>query len=62
MTARLVMLSESNFAELLLGALRVPEVAHGFLVRPALLPRLAQTARGCFARLDSPLCEFGFHG
>jgi len=47
-------LSESNFAELLLGALRVPDVAHGFLVRPALLPRLAQAARGRFARLDSP--------
>ena len=31
--------SESNFAELLLGALRVPDVAHGF--HPALLPRLA---------------------
>lgn len=48
--------------ELLLGALRVPDVAHGFLVSPALLPRLAQAARGRFARLDPPLCEFRFHG
>jgi hypothetical protein len=32
--------SESNLAELLLGVLRVPDVAHGFLVRPALFPRL----------------------
>jgi len=54
--------SEANFAELLLGALRVPDVAHGFLVRPALLPRLAQTARGRFTRLDSPLRELRFHG
>jgi hypothetical protein len=52
--------SESNFAELLLGALRVPDVAHGF--HPALLSRLAQAARGRFARLDSPLCEFRFYG
>jgi hypothetical protein len=43
--------SESSFAELLLGALRVPDVAHGLFVRPALLPRLAQAARGRFARL-----------
>jgi hypothetical protein len=54
--------SDSNFAELLLGALRVPNVAHGFLVRPALLPRFAQAARGRFARLDPPLREFRFHG
>jgi hypothetical protein len=52
--------SEYNFAELLLGALRVPDVAHGF--RPALLSRLAQAARGRFARLDSPLRELRFHG
>ena len=52
--------SESNFAELLLGALRVPDVAHGF--HPALLSRLAQAARGRFARLDSPLRELRFYG
>jgi hypothetical protein len=54
-------LSESNFTELLLGALRVPDVAHGFLVRPTLFPRLAQAARGRFLRLDAPLCEVRFH-
>ena len=54
--------SESSFTELLLGALRVPDVAHGLFVRPALLPRLAQAARGRFARLDSPLRELRFHG
>jgi hypothetical protein len=52
----------ANFRKLLLRALRVPDVAHGFLVRPALFPRLAQTARGRFARLDPPLRETGFHG
>jgi hypothetical protein len=55
-------MSESNFSELLLGALRVPDVAHGFLVRPALFPRLAQAARGCLVRLDPPLREIRFHG
>lgn len=45
--------SESNFEELLLGALHMREVAHGFLVRPALLPRLTQSTRRCFARPDS---------
>jgi hypothetical protein len=52
--------SESNFAELLLAVLRVPDVAHGF--HPALLPRLAQAARGRFARFDSPLRELCFQG
>jgi hypothetical protein len=52
--------SESSFAELLLGALRVPDAAHGF--HPALLPRLARAARGRFGRLDSPLREIRFHG
>ena len=56
------MASKSCFAELLLGALRVPDVAHGFLVRPALLPRLAKAARGRFARLDPPLRDLRFHG
>jgi hypothetical protein len=55
-------LSAFNFPELLFGALRVPDVSRGFLVRPALLPRLAQAARGRFARLDSPLREVRFHG
>jgi hypothetical protein len=54
--------SESSFAELLLGALHVPDVAHGLFVRPSLLPRLAQAARGRFARLDSSLRKVGFHG
>jgi len=54
--------SESGFEELLLGALRVSDVAHGFLVRPALLPRLAQAARGRLAHLDPPLREIRFHG
>jgi hypothetical protein len=54
--------SESSFAELLLGALRVPDVAHGLFVRPTLLPRLAEAARGRFARLDSTLREIRFHG
>ena len=39
-------LSKSTFAELLLGALGVPDVAGGFLVRPALFPRFAEAARG----------------
>jgi hypothetical protein len=52
--------SESSFAGLLLGALRVPDVPHGF--HPALPPRLAQAARGRFTRLDSPLREIRFHG
>jgi hypothetical protein len=39
-------LSESTFPELLFGALCVPDVARGFLVRPALFPRFAQAARG----------------
>ena len=52
--------SEANFRKLLLGALRVPDVAHGF--HPALLSRLAQAARGRFARLDSPLRELRFYG
>jgi len=52
----------ADFRKLLLRALRVPDVAHGFLVCPALLPRFAQTARGRFARLDSPLREIRFHG
>jgi hypothetical protein len=47
---------------LLLGALRVPDVTHGLFVRPALLSRLAQAARGRFARLDSPLREIRFLG
>ena len=54
--------SVTNFAELLFGALRVPDVAHGFLVRPTLFPRFAQAARGRFARLNPPLREFRFHG
>ena len=53
--------SESDFGELLLGAVRVPDVPHGLFVRPALFPRLAQSARGRLARFDSPLCEIGFH-
>jgi hypothetical protein len=53
---------DSGFTELLLGALRVPDVAHGFFVCPALFPRLAQAARGRFARLDPPLRELRFHG
>ena len=40
----------------------MPDFAHGFLVRPALLPRLAQAARGRFARLDSTLREIRFQG
>ncbi len=52
--------SEANSRKLLLGALRMPDVAHGF--HPALLPRLAQAARGRFTRLDSPLRELRFHG
>ena len=52
----------TNFVELLFGALRVPDVAHGFLVRPALFPRFTQAARGRFARLNPPLREFCFHG
>jgi hypothetical protein len=52
--------SESSFAELLLGALRMTDVPHGF--HPALPPRLAQAARGRFGRLDSPLREIRFHG
>jgi hypothetical protein len=51
----------ADFRKLLLRALRVPDVAHGFLVRPALFPRFAQTARGRFARLDPPLREVRFH-
>jgi hypothetical protein len=43
-----------------LGALRVPDVAHSFLVCPALFPRFAQAARGRFARLDPPLRKIGF--
>jgi hypothetical protein len=39
-------LSKSTFAELLFGALGVPDVAGGFLVRPALFPRFAEAARG----------------
>jgi hypothetical protein len=39
-------LSESTFPELLFGALSVPDVSRGFLVRPALFPRFAQAARG----------------
>jgi hypothetical protein len=54
--------SEANFRKLLFGALRVPDVAHGLLVCPSLLPRLAQAARGRFTRLDSPLRELRFHG
>jgi len=47
---------KSNFAELLLGMCAVAGFrARFFLVRPALLPRLAQAARGRFARLDSTL-------
>jgi len=42
--------------------LRVPDSRTGFLVRPALLPRLAQAARGRFARLDSTLREIRFQG
>jgi hypothetical protein len=53
--------SATNIRMLLLGALRVPDVAHGLFVGPALFPRLAQTARGRFARLDSPLREVRFH-
>ena len=61
-TAALFAPSEADFRKLLLGALRVPDVAGGFLVRPALFPRLAQAARGRFARFDPPLREFRFHG
>lgn len=56
------MASLADFRKLLLGALRVPDVARCFLVRPALFPRLAQAARGRFARLDPPLREIRFHG
>lgn len=35
----------AGFCKLLLCALRVPDVARGFLVCPALFPRLAQAAR-----------------
>lgn len=52
--------SEANFGELLSGALCVPNVARGFLVGPALFPRLAQAARGRLARLDSALGELVF--
>ena len=52
---------ETGFAKLLLGALGVADVADGFLVIPALLPRLAQTARAGFARLDPALSQFRFH-
>jgi hypothetical protein len=38
--------SKSTFPELLFGALGVPDVARGFLVRRALFPRFAQAARG----------------
>lgn len=54
--------SLAYFRKLLLRALRVPDVARRFLVRPALFPRLAQAARGRFVRLDSPLREIRFHG
>jgi hypothetical protein len=54
--------SKSSFAELLLGALRMPDVVRSSFVRPALFPRLAKAARGRFARLDSPLREVRFHG
>jgi hypothetical protein len=53
--------SLADFRKLLLRALRVPDVARRFLVSPALFPRLAQAARGRFARLDPPLREIGFH-
>jgi hypothetical protein len=39
-------LSKPTFPELLFGALRVPDVSGGFLVRPALLPRFAEAASG----------------
>src|ERR1017187_1485703 len=51
--------AESKFRKLLFGAFWLPAGAPGF--HPALLSRLAQAARGRFARLDSPLCEFRFH-
>jgi hypothetical protein len=54
--------SEFAFPELLFGALGVPEVTGGLLVRPALFPRFAEAARGCFARPNSAFGELGFHG
>jgi hypothetical protein len=39
-------LSDSNFPELLFGALCVADVSCGFLVRPALLPRFAKATSG----------------
>jgi hypothetical protein len=39
-------LSESTLPELLFGALGMADVLSGFLVRPALLPRFAETANG----------------
>jgi hypothetical protein len=44
--AERLVLSKAVFPELLIGALRMPDVAGGFLVRPALLPRLAEAASG----------------
>src|SRR5437867_12569887 len=53
--------SEPRFAKLLLGALSVADVAHGFLVAPALFPRFAHVARAGFARFNPALSQFGFH-
>jgi hypothetical protein len=53
--------SIANFVKLLLGALGMAEVAHGFLVRPALFPRLAHGARGKFMRFNPALSQFRFH-
>jgi hypothetical protein len=53
--------STANFGELLLGALGVADVAHGFLVRPALFPRLAHGARAQLARFNPALSQFRFH-
>src|SRR5207247_1830980 len=53
--------SEPRFAKLLLGALSVADVAHGFLVAPALFPGFAHGARAGFASFDPALSQFGFH-
>ena len=59
-----VSLPESRFhlSELAFGALGVADVARGLLVRPAVLPRLAQAAGGGLAGLNSPLGKLAFHG
>ena len=53
--------SKSCFAELLVGALGVAEIADGLLILQTLLPRFAQTARARFARFDPALSQPGFH-